>query len=159
MAKIKHSPTIHSFIQDLLWYQMTYKGDKEMQKTWTDHNSQYSSWHWRFYIILNYWCYYTLTTKRKSTCATFQFLGFSYLDFNHLLGFVLCIVVFLPHVTSLFSYRYLICQKSPFFVNLLVSIPYGSDNNDPSFYTYSFHKGVTINLVLQSEVKIWTIAP
>ncbi len=28
MAQIKDSPTIHSFIQDLLWYQMTYKGDK-----------------------------------------------------------------------------------------------------------------------------------
>jgi hypothetical protein len=43
--------------------------------------------------------------------------------------------------TSLFAYRYLICQKLPFFVNLWVSIPYGSDNNDPSFYMYSFHEG------------------
>jgi uncharacterized membrane protein len=67
-----------------------------------------------------------------------------------------------PQATSLFAYRYLICQKFPFFVNLWVSIPYGSDNNDPSFYMYSFHEGTTINLVLQREVfdtKICPFAP
>jgi uncharacterized membrane protein len=82
---------------------------------------------------------------------------FNFLDFPTLI-FIISLALFFvllsspPQATSLFAYRYLICQKFTFFVNLWVSISYGSDNNDPSFYMYSFHEGATIKLVLRREV-------